>query len=136
MFLILNATLPHRHVQEKRNEAFLLVDGNSQYLRIYLDVLGWNVAGISRRLRPRLLRQHHRRIQYVLARLLHDEVLNVATLDRRVECAMCGLGFMLSEAGLGYNMGKGPEYCCRVCAPPTTVEKAVETIKTFIKGSA
>ena len=62
---------------------------------------------------------------------------NATSTDRRVECAMCGLGFMLSEASLGYNMGGQPEYCCRACVPPNqSAEQIVESIKTFIKGSA
>lgn len=52
-----------------------------------------------------------------------------------VACAMCGRGFQVKDAGLGYNMGAGPEYCCPDCVPPAkTVDEALATVKTFIEG--
>lgn len=49
-------------------------------------------------------------------------------------CEGCGGRFPVERAGLGMNIGAGPEYICDHCAPPATAKEGTEIIKAVVKA--
>lgn len=52
----------------------------------------------------------------------------------KFECFKCGKKIQANEAGLGMNVGFGPQYWCRECEPPKSAEEIIRSIDGVIRS--